>query len=145
MRKDDIQLCEGRLRDFRDIQKSLRIRELELLSRLPHELIDGGEKLPEQQRFVEDREYSELSSIVNIVTRAVSKLPSHLQRAVVLTYVDGMSREVTSVRMHCSEPTTRRWCLKAIEQLYGQLSRVYHKVGKWRRREEEEKEKLIGE
>jgi DNA-directed RNA polymerase specialized sigma24 family protein len=143
MRDDDIRLCEGILRDFRDIRKSMRIRELELLAKHSEDHVDGGEMIADQQRVVEDKEYCELSCIVNGVSSAVSALPTHLQKAVILVYMVGMSRESASIELHCANPTVRRWCLRAIKLMRWRLSRLYPKVIEWRGREEEERVKLI--
>ena len=133
MRTDDAKVCEGIIRDFPKIRASLRMLEqMALGSSMDGERVDGGTKLPEQQRVVEDVRIAELSKIVETVNTAVRDLPGHLQRAVILVYFLDRRFDWAADELNCDHVTVRRWCRRAIEIMRHDLARLYEGVSRWR-------------
>lgn len=133
MRTDDAKVCEGIMRDFPKIRASLRMLEqVALGGSMDGERVDGGEKLPEQQRVVEDGRISELSGIVSAVNETVRGLPVHLQKAVILVYFLGHRFDYAAEELNCEHNTVRRWCKQALRKSKHELLRLYDKVLNWR-------------
>ncbi len=132
MRNTDIKICESILRDYHDLQSARKMRELEIMTRLPGERVEGGEDIPPQQRVMEDPHYVKLSKIVEGISSAVRSLPPSQQKAVILIYFVGMDREQASMKLHCGYATVRRWCVRAIEEIHVDLLAHYHAIVSWR-------------
>jgi DNA-directed RNA polymerase specialized sigma24 family protein len=140
VKSDDIRLCEGILRDYPDIKKSLKIRELEILTKgFEEENVDGGRYIPKEQRIVEDREYSELSRIVETITRAIETLSKDEQEVVRLVYFLGMSRTEAGVVMHCCNSSIRQWSVRALTKIKSRVLRLLPSVDEWRIKNFDEK------
>jgi len=138
LRTDDIKTCEGILRDYSEIRKSLEVRRLEILTACgDSEDVDGGSPVPREQRVLEDAECAELSSIVDAISGAVRDLPVDLQKAVILIYFVEMDWELAALELYCESRTVRRWCAKAIRQMRFRLLAQYGKVLEWRFRQAE--------
>ncbi len=134
MTNADIRLCESILRDFRDLRSALQMRELEIMSGLQSERVDGGEPVPVLQRVMEDEECGRLRRIVESIEAAVRHLTHPQQKAIILLYFVGMDREQAAMKLHCGYNTVRRWCLKGIETIHEELSEHYPEILKWRNR-----------
>ena len=132
MRTDDAKVCEGIMRDFPKIRASLRTLEQMALGTSDGERVDGGTKLPEQQRIVEDVWIAELSRIVETVNAAVKALPADLQKAVILVYFLERRYDWAASELNCDPRTVRRWCYRAINAMSSKLVRLYDKVLDWR-------------
>ena len=132
MRTDDAKVCEGIMRDFPKMRASLRTLEQMALGTSDGERVDGGTKLPEQQRIVEDVRITELSRIVATVNAAVRALPAHLQKAVILVYFLGRRFDQAADELNCEHNTVRRWCKQALEKMRRDLVKLYGKVLNWR-------------
>jgi DNA-directed RNA polymerase specialized sigma24 family protein len=77
------------------------------------------------------------------IHKAVAGLPDPLQNAVILVYWLQRGREEAGKALHCSNPTIRRWCLKAIYLMRGRLLRLYGRFHDWQEREGDDHKKLI--
>ncbi|GHV49855.1 hypothetical protein FACS1894216_01000 [Synergistales bacterium] len=144
MRNDDILICEEILRDYYEIRQSLTIRKLELMSCAPIDAVrvDGGEGVPEAQRFIEDRVYSDLSHVCETIHGALQRLPKELHKIIILIYVMKYPYDQVGIKMSYSTKTIRNRCLQAIYKMHGELLRLFPRVRAWREQEDECKRRI---
>ena len=145
MRRETFVTVENILRDFPRVCESLRQREqyLESIARnsfnVGAAVVSGGDKLssPELKTDIKinDAEYNELLSIVEILSDRLYELPATLFNIIKMFYFEGLMDFEVANNVNYSDRCVKGHRLRAIRLLVDPCLSVHRVVERWRQRE----------
>lgn len=134
MRRDEITVLEGIIRDLPSLQLYLANYERGMLNgAISYDTkVTGGSHVPDQQRIVEDRVYMELRSAADSIQSSLDDLDDTSRRCVVMRYIHRARRDEIAERMSVDQKTIYRRTIAALRLIGPRILRYLPAIMTWR-------------
>lgn len=151
MERDEIVIVECVLKLYPRILQAMKQRE-EYLKALLHapfdrDIVDGGEKIPEQELFLRrleaDKDYKLMKRIIKPIKGAVSELPDQERRAVEIIYFQSLPFGAACKKLAYSPSYVQRLKDRLAYTLKDVCIAVYQDVYAWREQDAEERLSMV--
>lgn len=150
LERDQIVIVECVLKLYPRIYQAMKQREeyLKALlnSPLDRDIVDGGERVPEQEllmsKLESDKDYKLMKGIVEPVKKSVSELPDKERQAVEVIYFLNLPFGAACKKLAYSAAYVQRLKDQLTYSLKDVCMGVYQDVYRWREKDEEERKNV---